>query len=100
MAAGLSTGLRRENAARFSFLLGTPIFFGAALLLLVDALAEDAAAVGAQVPAMIVGAVVSALVGYLAIRGLLAYLRRHSLYLFAIYCAVLGIVVVGLHFIG
>lgn len=100
MAAGLSTGLRREEAARFSFLLGTPIFFGAALLLLVEALAEDAAAVSAQIPTMMVGAVVSAIVGYLAIRGLLAYLRRRSLYLFAVYCAVMGIVVIGLNVNG
>jgi undecaprenyl-diphosphatase len=100
IAVGISTGLHRHEAARFTFLLGTPVFFGAALLLLVEALAEDSAAVSAQVPAMIVGAVVSAIVGYLAIRGLLAYLRRHSLYIFAIYCAVLGIVVIGLHSIG
>ncbi len=100
MAAGLSMGLRREEAARFSFLLGTPIFFGAALLLLVEALAEDVAAVSVQVPAMVVGAVVSAIVGYLAIRGMLAYLRRRSLYIFAIYAAVLGIVVIGINLIG
>jgi undecaprenyl-diphosphatase len=49
---------------------------------------------------MLVGAVVSAIVGYLAIRGLLAYLRRRSLYLFAIYCLVVGLLVIALYLSG
>jgi undecaprenyl-diphosphatase len=100
IATGLGTGVRREAAARFSFLLGTPAFLGAALLLLVDALNEDPAAVQAQLPMMLVGAVVSAIVGYVAIRGLLAYLRRRSLYLFAIYCLIVGLLVIGLYLSG
>jgi undecaprenyl-diphosphatase len=100
IAAGIATGLHREAAARFSFLLGSPVFFGAALLLLVDALANDAAAVGAQLPMMLVGMVTSAIVGYIAIRGLLAYLRRRSLYPFAIYCLLMGLFVIGLYLTG
>jgi undecaprenyl-diphosphatase len=100
IATGLATGIRREAAARFSFLLGTPAFLGAALLLLVDALGEDPAAVRAQLPTMLVGAVVSAIVGYIAIRGLLAYLRRRSLYLFAGYCLVVGLLVIALYISG
>ncbi len=98
MAAGLAGGLRRDEAARFSFLLGTPAFLGAGLLQLSDALASDAAEVAAQAPLLAVGFVASALAGYLAIRALLAYLRRHSLYIFAVYCVALGLVVLGLHF--
>ncbi|MCC6456343.1 MAG: undecaprenyl-diphosphatase UppP [Caldilineaceae bacterium] len=100
MAAGLATGLRRDEAARFSFLLGSPIFFGAALLQLLDTLAVDPGDVSAQLPALIIGMVVSAVVGYLAIRGLLAYLRSRSLYLFAAYCLIVGLLVIGLNFIG
>jgi undecaprenyl-diphosphatase len=100
IATGLATGTRREAAARFSFLLGTPAFLGAALLLLADALAEDPAAVRAQLPMMLVGMVVSAIIGYLAIRGLLTYLRRHNLYIFAVYCLVMGLLVIGLYFSG
>lgn len=100
IAAGLATGVRREAAARFSFLLGTPAFLGAALLLLADALAEDPAAVRAQLPMMVLGAVVSATVGYIAIRFLLSYLRRHSLYIFAVYCLILGVVVIWLYLSG
>ena len=50
----------------------------------------------AQAPELVVGMAVSAGVGYLAIRGLLAYLRRRSLYLFAGYCLVAGLAVIGL----
>jgi undecaprenyl-diphosphatase len=100
IAAGIATGLHREAAARFSFLLGSPVFFGAALLLLVDALTSDAAAVSAQLPMMLVGMVTSAIVGYIAIRGLLAYLRRRSLYPFAIYCLLMGLFVIGLYLTG
>ena len=47
-------------------------------------------------PVFIPGFITAALVGYLAIRWLLRYLTRHPLYIFAIYCAVLGLVVLGL----
>lgn len=100
MAAGLSAGLLREEAARFSFLLGIPAFFGAALLQLTDAMAADSSEVVAQLPELILGTVVSALVGYLAISGLLNYLRRRSLYLFAAYCLVVGLLVIGLDLAG
>lgn len=100
MAAGLGLGLRREDAARFSFLLGTPAFFGAGLLELLDAISVDAADVMAQAPILLLGLVVSAVVGYAAIRGLLAYLRRHSLYVFAGYCLVMGLLVLVLSFAG
>lgn len=96
MAAGLATGLRRDEAARFSFLLGSPAFFGAGLLQLIDALATDAGEVASQAPLLVIGFGVSALAGYLAIRGLLAYLRSHSLYIFAVYCVAMGLVVIGL----
>lgn len=87
IAAGLLRGLDRESAARFSFLLSIPIIFGAGLLPLQDAMAEG---VGPDAPAFIVGFISSATIGYLAIRFLMNYLRRRSLYVFAIYCVVIG----------
>jgi undecaprenyl-diphosphatase len=100
MAVGLGSGLRREDAARFSFLLGTPAFLGAGLLQLGDALATDPAEVATQATVLAVGFLVSVLVGYVAIRGLLAYLRRHTLYPFAVYCLLMGLVVIVLHLVG
>ncbi|MCL4860143.1 MAG: undecaprenyl-diphosphatase UppP [Caldilineaceae bacterium] len=90
IAAGLVRGIRREDAARFSFFLGTPAFFGAGLLQLVKALGEERSALIAQAPLLLIGLVASALSGYMAIRFLLAYLRTRTLYLFAAYCLIVG----------
>jgi len=88
IAAGLFRGLDRTVAARFSFLLATPIIFGAGLLQLVDL--AGAAGAAAQIPALVTGFLAAALAGYLCIWALLRYLQRGRLYPFAIYCAIAG----------
>ncbi len=93
IAAGLAQGLRREAATRYSFLLGAPAFLGAGLLQGADMLASDPAAVRAELPALTLGFVTSAVCGYAAIRLLLAYVRRNSLYPFSIYCLLVSLVV-------
>lgn len=98
LAGGLARGLTRDSAARFSFLLGTPTILGAGLLQLVDVLkAETAAPAWSSV---VPGAIAAAIVGYLCIHFLLSYLRRGKLYVFAAYCAVLGLVVILVSLIG
>jgi undecaprenyl-diphosphatase len=89
MATGLLRGVKREAAARYSFLLATPIIFGAGLLQLVELF--QAGAVGAQLPPLIIGFVAAAISGYLCIKFLLTYLQRGKLYVFAIYCWLAGI---------
>lgn len=90
ITAGLIRGLDREPAARFSFLLGVPAIAGAGLLALVDLFqAGDLANSWTIYAATFVAAV---LAGYACIHFLLAWLKSHSLYLFAAYCAVLGLV--------
>jgi len=93
IAAGLGLGIRRDDAARFSFLLGTPVFFGAGLLQILDALAVDSSQITEQWLVLAIGFVVSAVTGFLAIRFLLNYLRDNPLYPFAIYCFVVGVAV-------
>lgn len=93
IAAGLARGIRREDAARYSFLLGTPAFFGAGLLQFIDALDAPAGALAAQTPMLVAGFIASAVAGFIAIRFLLAYLRTRSLYPFAVYCILMSIVV-------
>ncbi len=89
MAAGLFRGLDRTVAARFSFLLATPIILGAGLMQLAGlAGAADAAA---QIPALVAGFLAAAVAGYLCIWALLRYLQRGRLYPFAVYCAVAGV---------
>ena len=87
--AGLLTGYTRESAARFSFLLSTPVIAGAAALKLRKLhLAE-----GEALP-FALGAAFSAVVGYLCIKFLLQYLNRHSLNLFVWYrLAIAGVAV-------
>jgi len=93
IAAGLARGIRREDAARYSFLLGTPAFFGAGLLQLLKAMEEAPAELSAAAPMMAIGFIASAVSGFIAIRFLLAYLRTHTLYPFAIYCILLSALV-------
>jgi undecaprenyl-diphosphatase len=88
MAAGLFRELKREAAARYSFLLATPIIFGAGLLQLLDLF--DMGNVTAHLPSLVIGFLVAAISGYLCIRFLLSYLQQGKLYAFAIYCWLAG----------
>jgi undecaprenyl-diphosphatase len=88
MAAGLFRGLKREAAARYSFLLATPIIFGAGLLKLFDLFEMGNAT--AHLPPLVLGFLAAALSGYLCIQFLLSYLQRGKLYAFAIYCWLAG----------
>ena len=95
---GLFLGLRRDEAARFSFLMSVPITAAAALLSLGDAFGSGVDAGDALL--FVVGSVTSGVVGYLAIRFLLAYLAGHSLRVFAYYRFALAAVVVVLLLLG
>jgi len=89
IAAGLMLGLRRDEAARFSFLMAIPIIAGAAgAQLFKKALAG---AFMCQAPALAAGFLASLLTGSLAIRFLLDHLRSHSLRPFAYYCWAIGL---------
>jgi undecaprenyl-diphosphatase len=100
IAVGLARGIRRDQAARFSFLLGTPVIFGAGLLTLVDALQADAGQVAGNWLPLLAGFIAAAISGVLAIRFLLRYLRNHTLYVFSIYCLILGSVTIVLSTLG
>jgi undecaprenyl-diphosphatase len=89
MAAGLVRGVRRGAAARFSFLLSTPVILGAGVWQLKDLLADSGWM--AHLPPLLIGFVAAGLSGYLCIRFLLNYLRRGKLYPFAVYCALAGV---------
>ena len=80
---GLFLGLRREEAARFSFLMSVPIIAGAGGLELGEVISGGMDA--AQSLLFVVGFLTSAAVGYVTIRFLLNYLTNHSLRAFAFY---------------
>lgn len=92
ITVGLLSGLRHESAARFSFLLATPIILAAGVLEV-----PTLATAGDKLPTYFAGAVVAAVTAYLSTRFLLRYFQSGKLGPFAVYCAVLG--VVGLVFV-
>jgi undecaprenyl-diphosphatase len=92
---GLCSGLNREAAARFSFLLSIPAVFAAAMLELVKN-RQELLASGDQATSLVVSTVVAGIVGYATIPWLLGYLRTHSMWLFIIYRLILAAVLIGL----
>lgn len=91
IAGGMTRELDRPSAARFSFMMALPIMLVAGLSALIDLLRIPDLA--AMLPIFIPGFISAAVVGYLAIGWLIKFLTRYSLYYFAIYCAVLGLIV-------
>ncbi len=88
----MTRNLDRPAAARFSFLMSVPVMLGAGVLALKDlAGMSDMAAL---VPPLVAGFVTAFVFGYIAIRWLIGYLSRHSLYVFAAYCAFIGVLII------
>ena len=87
MIAGLARGLDHEDAARFSFLLATPIIFGAGLIKLPDLFGHLGNGVRGQ---SVVGAVVAGLAAYASVRFLMRFFETQTLWPFGIYCLVVG----------
>ena len=94
ISGGLFRNLTREAAARFSFLLSTPIIAGAALLKLHHVM-KVGLAPGMATP-FVVGIVVSAIVGYATIAWFIRYLTAKTLTVFVIYRILFGLLVLGL----
>ena len=91
MVAGLVRGLDHEDAARFSFLLATPIILAAGVYKLPDLLGPNGAGVQGQVLA---GSVAAAIAAYLSVRFLSRYFTTRTLTPFAIYCLLAGLITV------
>jgi len=89
ISTGMWTHLKREAAARFSFLLSLPVVAGAGLLKLWE-LGRGGGGEAQALP-LLLGFAAAALCGFAAIRFLLAYVRRRPLYPFAAYCLLIGL---------
>jgi undecaprenyl-diphosphatase len=87
MAAGLFKGLSHEDAARFSFLLATPVILAAGVLKLPDLAGPAGAGIHGQVLA---GSLASGVGAYLSVRFLTRYFETRTLIPFAVYCLVAG----------
>jgi undecaprenyl-diphosphatase len=89
IAAGLTIGLDKEFAAKFSFILSIPAIFGAFIV--------QASDIGSSLDAnflpVILGFIASVIAGYMAIKWMLDLIKNRSLDIFAFYCWIVGIVV-------
>jgi undecaprenyl-diphosphatase len=93
ISAGLFAGLDRESAARFSFLMATPITALAGAYETRKVLAGESGVEVALLP-LVVGLVASLIAGFAAIAILLRFLRSNPTHVFVVYRAVLATVVV------
>jgi undecaprenyl-diphosphatase len=89
MGGGLVVGLSNEFAARYAFLLATPIIGAAGLLKLPDLMGHDGDHVRGQA---LVGAICSAASAYVAVRFLVKYFETNRLTPFGIYCIAAGVI--------
>jgi len=96
ITGGLFSGLTRETAARFSFLLSIPAIAASGLLELPKALQS----VNTSWTAIAVATIISAVSGYLAIAFLLKFLQRHTTFAFVGYRIALGLMLIALLITG
>lgn len=89
ITAGLFRNLKRGEAARFSFLAGIPLIFGAGLLSLIDAIQDGMSS--SEATNFLAGGVAAAVVGFIAIWGLLQFLQRQSTLVFVVYRILFGL---------
>jgi undecaprenyl-diphosphatase len=88
MGGGLLTGLSNEDAARYAFLLATPIIGAAGVLKLPELLGSTGDGVRGQA---LVGAIAAALATYLAVKFLLKFFETNRLTPFGVYCVAMGL---------
>jgi undecaprenyl-diphosphatase len=87
MVAGMFRGLSREDAARFAFLLATPVILAAGLFKAHDLVADGHGLYGQ----ILVGSILSGIGAYLSVRFLIRYFQTRTLTPFAIYCVLAGL---------
>jgi undecaprenyl-diphosphatase len=97
IGAGMLLGLKRDAAARFSFLLAIPVVLGAGLVKVIDLLGTRS--LDTPLSPLLLGVFVAFLSGYACIRFLLAYLKRRGLGIFAAYCWLVGLGTLTLYFL-
>ncbi len=89
IAGGIDRGLDRPSAARLAMLMSAPLLIAAGAYETLSVIQLD----GTKefLPYLAVGFITAAIVGWFSIKWLLRFLQRHSLYIFAAYCAVAGL---------
>jgi len=88
MVAGMTRGLSREDAARFAFLLATPVILAAGALKIPDLMGPLGNGIHGQV---VVGSVLSGVGAYVSVKYLVRYFQTRTLTPFGIYCIIAGL---------
>jgi undecaprenyl-diphosphatase len=88
MVTGMARGLSREDAARFAFLLATPVILAAGVLKVPDLLGPLGKGIHGPI---LLGSVLSGIGAYVSVRFLVKYFQTRTLTPFAIYCVVFGV---------
>jgi len=88
MVTGMARGLSRQDAARFAFLLATPVILAAGVLKVPDLTGPLGHGIHGQI---LLGSVLSGVGAYLSVRFLVRYFQTRTLYPFAVYCFVFGL---------
>jgi undecaprenyl-diphosphatase len=97
ISGGLFRGFERAAAARFAFLMAVPVMLAAGAYEALEVVKMPG--LGAFLPVLAAGFLAAAVFGWLAVKWLLRYLGRHSLAVFAVYCAVLSAVCLAWNFL-
>jgi undecaprenyl-diphosphatase len=98
ISGGMFRGLDRPSAARFAFLMSVPVMLAAGGYQMLDVLKMPN--LSSFLPVLAVGFFTAAAVGWFAIKWLIDYLSKRSVYVFAIYCAVVGVAVLVVQFLA
>lgn len=96
MTAGRIMGVKRESAAKYSFMLSAPIVLAASIFKLKDFIEFFMVADMTGIIAFAMGVIMSFIAGIIVIKFLLEYLKKGSFKVFAIYRIVIGIIVISI----
>ena len=97
IAGGILRKLKREEAAKFSFLMSIPVMLGAGVLSINDLFKMPD--LSQFLPILLVGFITSALVGFASIHWLLKFLNKHKLSVFSLYCVGISLIILFIYYL-
>jgi undecaprenyl-diphosphatase len=97
IAGGILRKLKREEAAKFSFLMSIPVMLGAGVMSINDLLSISD--LSAFLPILLVGFITAGIVGFLSIHWLLKFLNKHKLSTFSLYCVALSFITLIVYYL-
>lgn len=94
ISGGLFSGVTREKAARFSFLMSIPAILGSLVFNIKDIIEIDTAVAGFSFTTALIGMIAAAIAGVIALKWMFSIIKKGKLWTFSIYVGIVGILVV------